>query len=255
MEKLPSLDSHAHLEPSQTSSELASIGAVLAMTLSLDEASLVVDRYEPNITWGVGCHPRNLKAQKAFNADRFRDLVERTAIVGEIGLDTGSRVPLELQLQNFRQALEVVAETPRLISIHSYRATELVIKELRQRPVTLPILHWWTGTADKTEKAVALGCYFSIHSAVARHSKFRTRVPPERVLIESDHGYRDPPAAIPCRIEWVEHLIGQQLKIDVKEVRHLTWRNLETIIRETGTHKLFPKTFTTSLTKVNLDHT
>jgi len=241
METLPSLDAHAHIDPDRTSDELAASGVVLAMTLSLDEAALVIERYEPQITWGVGCHPRKLKPQESFDAERFGELAKRTAIVGEIGLDTGSRVPLELQLQTFRQALAVVAELPRLVSIHSYRATGLVIEELRRRPVAVPVLHWWTGSAGETQEAVSLGCYFSIHSAVARHSKFRTRVPPERVLIESDHGYRDPPAAIPCRVEWVEHLVGQQLRLDVKDVRRLAWRNLATIIRETGTRRLLPE--------------
>jgi hypothetical protein len=37
--------------------------------------------------------------------DRFAELAQRTAIVGEIGLDTGSRAPLECQLQTFRQVL------------------------------------------------------------------------------------------------------------------------------------------------------
>ncbi|MFX0124870.1 MAG: TatD family hydrolase, partial [Candidatus Hodarchaeota archaeon] len=181
----------------------------------------------------------------------FYDLVERAAIVGEVGLDTNSRVPIELQRQNFRQILEIISEIPRLISIHSYRATELVIKELRQKDLNnaIPVLHWWTGSADLTQEAVTLGCYFSIHSAVARHSKFRTRVPPERILIESDHGYRDPPSAIPCRIEWVEHLVGQQLKLNIKQVRHLVWRNLGSIIQKTGTRELFPKIFTDVLKK------
>jgi TatD DNase family protein len=252
-ETMPSLDAHAHLDPGRTSEELAGTGAVLAFTLSLDEAAHTLERREPLIAWGVGCHPRNRKAQEAFDAERFGALVERAAIVGEIGLDTGSRVPLELQLQTFRQALAVVAERPRLVSIHSYRATGLVLEELRKRPVTVPVLHWWTGTADETQEAVALGCYFSIHSAVARHSKFRTRVPPERLLIESDHGFRDPPTAIPCRVEWVEHLVGQQLKLGVEEVRRLAWRNLATIIRETGTWELFPGPFATILAEVGPD--
>ncbi len=240
METLPSLDAHAHLDPGRTSEELVDSGAVLAMTLSLDEAALIVDRVEPRITWGVGCHPRTPKAQESFDVERFRELAERAAIVGEIGLDAGSRVPLELQLQTFRQALAVVAELPRLVSIHSYRATGLVLEELRRRPVAVPVLHWWTGSAAETKEAVGLGCYFSIHSAVARHSKFRTRVPPERVLVESDHGYRDPPAAIPCRVEWVEHLVGQQLRLAVGQVRRLVWQNLTTIVRETGMQGLLP---------------
>jgi hypothetical protein len=71
------LDAHAHLDPERTSDELADSGAVLAMTLSLDEAARVVDRHEPYISWGVGCHPRNLKAQESFNAGQFRELAQR----------------------------------------------------------------------------------------------------------------------------------------------------------------------------------
>jgi TatD DNase family protein len=248
--RFPSLDTHAHLDPARTADELTGSGAVLAMTLSLDEAARVVDRRVPQIAWGVGCHPRKLRAQASFDAERFGELAERMAIVGEIGLDTGSPVPLETQLQTFRQALAIVAKLPRLVSIHSYRATGLVIEELRRQPVAVPVLHWWTGTAEETSQAVALGCYFSVHSAVARHSKFRTRVPRERLLIESDHGYADPPAAIPCRIEWVEHLVAQQLKCGREDVRRLAWCNLAKMVSETGTWRLLPEPFAALLAGV-----
>jgi TatD DNase family protein len=140
-----------------------------------------------------------------------------------------------------------------LTSIHSYRTTGLIIEELRRRPVAVPVLHWWTGTAQETREAVALGCYFSIHSAVARHSKFRTAVPPARVLIESDHGYDDPPAAIPCRICWVEHLVAQQLRLAVKDVRRLAWQNLARITRETETWHLLPEPLAAIVKEVSSD--
>jgi hypothetical protein len=54
-------------------------------------------------------------------------------------------------------------------------------------------------------------------------------------------------------VEWVEHLVGQQLKLGVEDVRRLAWRNLATIIRETGTRELFPETFATVLAEMSLD--
>lgn len=243
MKSFPSLDAHAHLDPNRAAGELAESGTVLAMTLSLEEAAIAIDRHDPQIAWGVGCHPRKVRVQQMFDVERFRNLVERTAVVGEIGLDAGSHyahAPLETQLKTFREALEIVADLPRIVSIHSYRATGLVIRELRRTPITVPVLHWWTGTAEETREAVALGCYFSVHSAVARHSKFRTAVPPERILVESDHGYTDPPAAIPCRIEWVEHLVAQQLGIDRRAFQRLSWQNFATVVQKTTTHKLLP---------------
>jgi TatD DNase family protein len=251
MKELTSLDAHAHLDHARTVDELADSGSVLAMTLSLEEAALAICRHDHQIVWGVGCHPRRLRAQESFDAERFGDLAERTALVGEIGLDTGphyEHASLETQLQTFRKALKVVSDLPRIVSIHSYRATGLVIRELRQNPITVPILHWWTGTVEETKEAVALGCYFSVHSAVARHSKFRTAVPPERILIESDHGYADPPAAIPCRIEWVEHLVAQQLGLSGRDVRRLAWQNLATIVQKTDTRKLLPEPLVEKMT-------
>ncbi len=241
--KIESLDAHAHIDPARRPDELQNCGVVLAMTLSLDEAGGVLGRETPLIVWGVGCHPRKLRAQESFDPDRFTGLLERIALVGEIGLDGGSSVPIELQLCVFRQILEIVAAAPRLVSIHSYRATGLVIEELRRRPVVSPILHWWTGTVAETRLAVDLGCYFSIHSAVARNSKFRLHVPIERILVESDHGWADPPEAIPHRIRWVEYLVARQYRLEVDGVRRQAWRNLARIGRETGMQRRLPALF------------
>jgi len=90
MKILPSLDAHVHLDPTRTAVDLADSGAVLAMTISLDEAALVVGRREPIIVWGVGCHPRNRRSQESFDAKPFHQLAEQTAVVGEIGLDKRS---------------------------------------------------------------------------------------------------------------------------------------------------------------------
>ena len=122
MQPLLSLDAHAHFDPTRTADELKDSGAVLAMTLSLSEAARVVGRREPCIAWGVGCHPRKREAQEGFNADQFGELAEHTAVVGEVGLDTGSRVPLERQLPTFRQVRGTFSGQPPLVTVHSVRA-------------------------------------------------------------------------------------------------------------------------------------
>jgi TatD DNase family protein len=247
MPELISLDAHAHLDPRRTSEELSDAGAVLAMTLSLDEADKVLPRKEPLIAWGVGCHPRKAAAQQAFDPDHFAILAEHASIIGEIGLDVAYHVPLELQLKTFRSALSFAAQNPRIVSIHSFRSTNLMLQELRRTPIIAPILHWWTGTASETRQAVELGCYFSIHSAVARRSIFRTQVPPERLLVESDHGWADPPGAIPHRVIWVEYLLSALLGMDVRAVRQLVWQNFTEVVRLTGTRHLLPPSFASLL--------
>ena len=123
---LPTLDAHSHFDPSCSSLELSEAGALLAMTLSLVEAAKVIERQEPLIAWGVGCHPRKLAAQQAFDPDRFAGLAGKSAIIGEVGLDTVYQVPMERQLTTLRLVLAYTAKNPRIISLHSFNYKESV---------------------------------------------------------------------------------------------------------------------------------
>lgn len=242
-----SLDAHGHFDPRRGSDELLASGYVLAGTLFPSEWQAAGERSDPFVAWGIGCHPRLPKAQEAFDARRFRKAARSSALVSEVGLDSGSRVPLGVQIQTFRDILGFVADTPRLVSIHSYAATELVLDELERCSIRVPILHWWTGSAAETRRAVALGCLFSVHSQVARRSVVHTAIPPERLLVESDHGYGDPPSAIPCRIEWVEHLVGQHVRCAQPGVRELVWQNFARVVDEVGVCKLLPRAMRAAL--------
>lgn len=240
MTALPSLDAHAHLDMRRHPAPYEECGAVLAQTMSLAEAERTSARTDAMVAFGVGCHPRLPAAHAGFDRELFEGLVARSPLVGEVGLDSGSRVPVDAQLTTFRTVLEVVAARPRIVSLHAFRSTRAMLDELTRTPIVAPILHWWTGSAAETSEAVALGCSFSVHAAVARQSKWHTRVPLDRILVESDHGWSDPPAAIPLRVGWVEHLLAQQYRIAPEELRAVTWRNLGRIVEEAGVVALLP---------------
>lgn len=237
---LPSLDAHAHIDARLHHRSLDRAGIVLAQTVSLDEAERSVDRTEANVVWGVGCHPRLAAAQAAFDPRRYEKLLDRTPVAGEIGLEATARTPWRAQLNTFRAILDLLAERPRLASIHSHRTGRQVLEELRRRRIVAPILHRWAGTAEETSEAVELGCYFSVHPAVARRATWRTRVPLDAILIESDHGWRDPPAAIPHRIGWVEHLLAEHYRLSPAEVRHASWKNFASLVEVTQTEPMLP---------------
>jgi TatD DNase family protein len=249
MEVLPTLDAHAHLDVRNHPDPFDGIGAVLAQTMSLAEAERTRERRDGMVAFGVGCHPRLGHAEGAFDVGHFRDLMAETPMVGEVGLDGGSRVTWERQLASFRSILAAVTASPRIVSIHSYRCPRAVLDELRRIPVIAPILHRWTGSAADTSEAVELGCYFSVHSAVARQTKWRTRVPIDRILVESDHGWTDPPAAIPLRVGWVEHLLAQQYEVAPERIREATWANLERVVEATGTARFMPAAIASILSR------
>jgi TatD DNase family protein len=250
---LATLDAHAHLDIRRHPAAYRGSGFVLAQTMSLAEAERTRSRRDARVAFGVGCHPRVAQAQAAFDEAQFAHLLAGTALVGEVGLDAGSRVPVETQLATLRAILRVVVGTPRIVSLHSYRSTGAILDELRDTPIAAPILHWWTGSARETSDAVELGCYFSVHSTVARRTTWRTRVPLDRILLESDHGWNDPPVAIPLRIGWVEHLVAQQYRVTPAEVRAAGWRNLARIVEITGTLALLPPGLRRSLAQAQAD--
>lgn len=59
-------------------------------------------------------------------------------------------------------------------------------------------------------------------------------------------------AATPCRIGWVEHLVAQQLRMEVEGVRALVWRNLAGIMEQTGTASLLPGSFAAIFSRLKL---
>ena len=101
------------------------------------------------------------------------------------------RHSLELQRAVFRRILAECARLGgRVLSIHSRGAADEVLDEVAVQPgAGLPILHWFSGTARQLDRAVQLGCWFSVGPAMVRSAKGRalvSRMPPDRLLTETD---------------------------------------------------------------------
>lgn len=238
----PTLDAHAHLDARASAADIARAGFVLAMTLSSDEAALALGRRDARVVWGVGCHPRRARAVRAFDAERFAKLVTLTPLVGEIGLDATSRVPVEDQLVAFRGALAVARDQGRVVSVHPHKTSDEVLDEIRRRQPPAVVLHWWSGDAAQTRRAVRLGCYFSVHRAVAKRVVWRD-VPPERLLVESDIGYDEAPLRVPAQVTHTERLLAERIGADPGAIRAASWRALAELIRHTDTLRLWPFAF------------
>jgi len=243
MPALLSLDTHAHIDARRHRMPpgLDGVGMVLAQTVNLEEAGHAVDRAEGGIVWGVGCHPAFADAQERFTLRRFRALLERTPVVGEIGLDGDADVATSVQRATLRAILREVADRPRIVSIHSLRATEAVVDELERTPVVSPILHRWKGGPAETARAVELGCSFSVHADSARRAIWRAHVPLDRILVETDLEAYEPPHEIPRRVRRVERLLAAQYEISPDALRRVTWTNLARIVAATGVSGMLPE--------------
>ena len=244
MRRLLPLDAHAHIDADIDRSEMVNLGAfVMAVTRTLEEADLATRRDDLMAVWGVGCHPGLSKAQQRFDARRFQELVTRTPFVGELGLDGKSRVPMRKQVETLAKAFEVLRNTPRITSLHSYAATGQLIDLLEPGPPPGIILHWWLGDARQTERAVELGCFFSVNASSVRRTEILACIPPNRILTETDHPFGDRRSKNrrPGNVEDVERGIGREYGMNQAEVRRLVWSNLQELTSVTKSSAMFPE--------------
>lgn len=245
MSPLPALDLHAHVDIDIAPNALRDLGAVVfAVTRSLAEAETAMSRTDELTVWGVGCHPGLVRAHREFDARRFADLLSTAAFVSEIGLDGASRVPLETQQRTLAAILLELQHLPRVASVHSYRATDLVIAALEARPIRGCVLHWWLGDAAQTRRAIELGCFFSVNASSVRRTDILDAIPFDRIITETDHPFGDRgsrPNARPGFVTPVEKALARQYRQTPEQIRLAMWDNFARLLAETESMGLLPR--------------
>lgn len=227
------LDTHAHIRPDIVPQELEVLNAcVIAACRSLREYEEVAGRKDSSVAWGVGCHPGLARAIRDFEPDRFRGCLATAAVVAEVGLDGSSRVPMEGQVAVFDDVLAVLADSPRLTSVHSYKATGPVVELLERHRPTGVILHWWLGDEEATARALDAGAYFSINGSQARRWPLVASIPPDRILLETDHpfGDRQSKPQRPGNMADVEKRVASLLHSTAEDLRRQGWLNLKNLV-------------------------
>jgi len=241
----PAVDLHAHIDVSIAPTELRQLGAVVfCATRSLDEADAALARHDEQAVWGVGCHPGLVGAHKAFERGRFAELMQRTAFVSEVGLDSGSRVPMSTQQATLATMLTELQDSPRITSLHSYQATDLVLAALEARPIKGTVLHWWLGDSSQTVRAIDLGCFFSVNASSVRRTDLLDIIPLDRLLTETDHPFGDRRGgrdARPGLVTTVEKQLARHYAEAPDRIRGVIWDNLARLTSSTGCMALLPR--------------
>jgi TatD DNase family protein len=142
----------------------------------------------------VGLHPE-LVGERLHELPMVVSLLEKTAFVGEVGLDGSPqhKGSYEKQREAFVEILKSAQRFgEKILTIHSRRAANDVL-ELIEKHTTpdrvLCILHWFSGATSSMRRAVAAGCYFSVNANMLDSERSLALVgamPPDRVLTETD---------------------------------------------------------------------
>ena len=144
------------------------------------------------IVTALGLHPQLAHERKA-ELSLFDRLLPGCEYVGEVGLDGAPEFEAHWQdqLDVFRHVLNACNRAGgRVMSIHSRRASTPVLDLLELYPGSgTSILHWFSGTVRELDRAIAMGCWFSVGPAMLRSKRgmeLTRRMPRARVLTESD---------------------------------------------------------------------
>jgi TatD DNase family protein len=240
------IDTHCHLdlyrEPKQVAEESARRGVYVLSMTTTPTAYIGTKALEPKdgrIRTALGLHPE-LAADREHELALFRRYLPTTRYVGEVGIDGSApyRHTLDRQGRVLTSILDMCAAAGgRTISLHSRGAAGLVLDVIAQEPLAGQfILHWFSGSSNQVDRAIGLGCWFSVGPGMLRSErgmKIAAKLPMDRVLPETDgpFGTTGQEPLMP----WEAHLVAAPLAtawaISIRDVQSRMAENFRRLIQ------------------------
>lgn len=236
------IDFHCHLDlypdPHQVARECADRGLYVLSVTTTPSAWHGTRRLAQKRTCtALGLHPQLAHERKSELA-LFDELLPGARYVGEIGLDRTPefRTHWTDQLDVFHHVLAACAQAGgRIMSIHSRRASKDVLDAIGAHPgAGIPVLHWFSGGARDLNRAMDLGCWFSVGPAMLQGERGRSlaaRMPRERILTESDGPLAQIAgrAVLPWEVDQAVALLANLWAVNRDEAQKILTANLRSL--------------------------
>lgn len=191
-----SMDAHMHFDLYENRDEvLEYIESKKSYTIAVTNLPELFQKYNRIYTnkkfvkIALGFHPE-LVEEYMNQQVLFRQLVDETRFIGEIGLDFANISDGERnsQITVFKNILSWCTDKNKILSVHSRAASKEVVSLLDGFKGKV-ILHWYSGRIVDLETALSRGYYFSINHQMIKSENGRKivkKIPVDRILIESD---------------------------------------------------------------------
>lgn len=237
------IDFHCHLDlyknPLAVFNEVKKRNVkVLAVTTS-PRAYLKASQYfsnTDNVSIALGFHPE-LVADRRNEINLFMEQISKCRYIGEVGIDgtTRNRYSYSTQKSFFCDVLnETEKQDGRIISIHSRGAvTEVLDCIEKSLNKNIPIMHWFTGNIKELQRAISLGCLFSINPKMCYSKSGKDiimQIPLNKILPETDAPFTEKNGKLymPWDTDVVDFLAMQYGK-SIIEIKNQIDKNLQKI--------------------------
>ncbi|MDX8388629.1 MAG: TatD family hydrolase [Ghiorsea sp.] len=197
------VDSHCHLNHASFQHDLAEVLAranqqgiekfVVAGTAFHEwEAQQQLQTEHAGIYNAYGIHPWFCDLHQNDHLEQLDELLQNAVAVGECGLDfMPNRPKKETQLYWFEAQLKLAEKNHKPLIIHSVKATDIIIQQLKLHPDLRGVIHGYGSSLQQAQSLIKLG--FSIglgtrlfHNPSPKLEALVTQLPLESLLLETD---------------------------------------------------------------------
>lgn len=244
-------DSHAHLDDEKFADDREAViarakenGVTHIINIGADmessARSVALASQHESIYAAVGVHPHEAEKVVAADYDQLAEWTEldKVVAIGEIGLDYYYDLsPRDLQKEVFIRQLDVARQMHMPIVIHDRDAhgdTMAILK--REGKGLIGVVHCFAGSLEMANELIKMGWYIGCDGPVtfknaAKLPEIMTKIPLERLLIETDSPYLTP---VPLRgkrnepayVRFVAEHIATLRGISGEELAKVTTKNV-----------------------------
>lgn len=249
------IDSHAHLNDPRFADDLeavveraknAGVHTIINIGYDLESSRRAVQLAEefPGLWAVVGLHPHDAKLWDKKMEAELKCLAGHSKVVavGEIGLDYHyDNSPRPHQKQAFQAQLALCSELGLPAVIHSRDAAQDTLGVIEQFPQVPCLLHCYSGSWETSRIYQEMGHVFSFGGPVTFKNARRLRdvvkrIPPERILAETDCPYLTPhphrgKRNEPAYLVYVLEKLAEIHELSVEEMIRLTEENTKKFFR------------------------
>jgi TatD DNase family protein len=207
------------------------------------QAIALAHRYE-QVYAAVGIHPEDGATATKEGFDQLELWLKnepKIVAVGEIGLDYYWPEPSrEIQHSILQRQLAMAKQFNKPIIIHDRDAHGDILQTLKDYGQGLGgIIHCYSGSYEMAKELLKLGYYLGFGGTLVfpkskKQKEMITRLPMERIVIETDSPYLTPPPYRgkrnePAYVRYVAEEIARLRGMSVEEVQHITLENGKTV--------------------------